>query len=600
MPLSPISGTLGVKRAAHLLRRATFGASKDVVDEFAALTAAQAVARLFDQNLPDAPVPLDTSATNQDWVTNGTLEGVNSDDRTLTNYFKGWFLGQMLGSGVINASQKPAYCTREKIVLFFHTHFTTMAEKVESSRALYFQNALFRLFAFDREDRMADITDEDTGVVTSEIAPTNFKELSKKLCVDNAMLKFLDGTLNVKGSPNENYAREMFELYTIGRGLEARVNGMTPSGDGDYFTFTETDVQAAARVLTGFKYDDTFSEIDQYTGLPRGVIEPNQHTIDSTQKSFSSYFDSATIDADPDLLEGGNPTEESMIDEISQLIDMIFDREETARQVIRKIYRFFVYYKIDETLDDTIIADLAATLVANDFKIQPVLEEIYQSEHFYEAVAGNEDDKFGGIIKSPLDLSLGAIALFDGQLPDYQTELEEFYMITSNILGYMENQGMEFYQPFEVAGYGAYHQFPIYNRNWISTNYLTQRYNFIRELFNQSGDLPYVNLRVFVTENFGALANDAKQLIVNLSPYLYPFADNLDFDAGGGDLTKERLRYFLQAFLQFGDYNDTAAVNQANADWASLYNDDSKYLETGEYLKRLFNAMLQTPEYQLF
>ncbi|MEP2771896.1 MAG: DUF1800 family protein [Fulvivirga sp.] len=596
MPITPLTGTLGIKRAAHLLRRATFGGTKADIDTFAGLTAAEAVSRLFDTTIEDVPLPLDTE-TGQEWISTGAIEDVTSGDDELRDYFKRWFVGLMMGVGNTIDSQKLAYTTREKLTLFLHIHFTTMDEKVRNSRALYFQNVLFRLFSFDQDDRMVDITDEDTGDVTTEVAPTNFKELTKKICVDNAMLRFLDGNQNVQGSPNENYAREMFELYTIGRGLEARVNGMPPSGDGDYFTFTEQDVQAAARVLTGFKFDDTFGNIDQYTGLPRGTAEPGQHTTDSSAKTFSTYFDSVTIDQDPTLLDaGGNPTEESMLDEISQLIDMIFDREETARHICRKLYRFYVYYEIDEPLDDDIIANMAATLIANDYKIQPLLEELFQSEHFYEAVAGNQDDKFGGIIKSPLDLILNSLTFFDFQLPTYDTDLANFYDVTGSLLDQMSSMGMNFYEPFEVAGYVAYHQYPIYNRNWISTNYLTLRYNFIREIFNQNPQLPYD----YVKDNFNAEAMDGKQLIVTLSSYLYPFAENLDFEADGGDLTKERVRYFLQTFLQFTDYSDTAMVTQANDDWVSLYTDDANYLEAGEYLRRLFNSMLQSPEYQLF
>lgn len=601
MPLSPLSGMLGVQRAAHLLRRATFGGSKQDIDDFANLTAQQAIAILFDTAIPEAPLPVDP-ATNEEWVISGTVEDVNSDGRDLLAFFKRWFVGQMLGSGIADDAARKAYTTREKIVLFMHTHFTTMEEKVRDSRALYFQNALFRLFAFDKEDRMVDIENEDTGLIEMVVAPTNFKELTKKLCVDNAMLIFLDGRLNVKGNPNENYGREMFELYSIGRGLESRIDGISPPAEGDYFTYTETDVQSAAKVLTGFDNDDDYENIDPYTGLPRGIIKggniATQHNTE--EKTFSSYFDTTTISPDVLLLENGRPTEESTLDEISQMVDMIYLRDETARQICRKLYRFYVHYDIDEDLDDTIIADLASTFIASDYKIQVVLEELFQSEHFYEAVTGIEDDKFGGIIKSPIDLIVGSLTSFDIQLPDYTSELAQFYDVTGTLLGYAEQQGMQLHQPFEVAGYTAYHQYPVYNRNWISPNYLSQRYNFIRALLNQTEGLPFFDLLNYIRTNFNASANDGKQLIIALSPYLFPMSANLNFDMDGGDLTKERIRFFLQALLQFNDYEDTADVDLANSTWSSLYADPNQYLEAGEYVKRLFNTMLQSPEYQLF
>lgn len=598
MPLTPFSGTLGTQRAAHLLRRATFGASKAQIDQFASLDANQAVTQLFQANLPDAPLPLDL-ATGQEWVTTGPIEDVNSGERELVELFKGWFIGQMLCVDVPD-NQALSYAVREKITFFYHSHFTTMAEKVRSSRGLYFQNALFRLFAFDADDDSVQITDPETNITTTEVAPRNFKELVKKVCIDNAMLRFLDGTQNVKGSPNENYAREMFELYTIGRGLESRVNGQVPPGPGDYFTFTEQDVRAAARVLTGFKYDEDYTNIDPYTGLPRGVIQPNQHSTDPADKEFSAYYNNNVIDQDPLLLVGGQPSEESMLDELDQLINMIFDVEETARHICRKLYRFYVYYDIDETLDDSIIADMAQTMISNDYKIQPVLEELFRSQHFYDAMAGVNDDKFGGIIKSPLDLVTGTAKLLELDIPSPTVDLERFYMLTSTFLGEMGDMGLNFYQPFEVAGYVAYHQFPIYNRNWISTNYLTTRYNFIRKLIRQDEEFPNFDALAYIQNNFNAQGGDGKQLIPALAPYFYSFAENLDFDVDGGDLTKERLRYFLLAFLQFSDYANTAEVNMANNEWNLLYTNPANYLEAGEYAKRLFNAMLQSPEYQLF
>ncbi|HNP17656.1 MAG TPA: DUF1800 family protein [Fulvivirga sp.] len=596
MPLTPLSATLGIKRAAHLLRRATFGTSSSKINEVAALTPQQAIPLLFDNNIPSPSLPIDPE-TNQEWISEVT--DANSGDSELQGYLKSWMLGQYLAIGV-DDNLKPAYSTREKITFFYHTYLTTMMSKVDNSRANYFQNALFRYFAFDKEDINKQITDEDTGLPVDVVVELNIKELTKKICVDNAMLKFLDGSQNVKGSPNENYAREMLELFTIGRGLE----GTLPETgtDGDYFNYTEQDVRAAANVLTGFSFDEDFTNIDVYTDLPRGKVKGDTiataHETNDNLKQFSERFDNVMITADPTLLLNGQPTEESVLDEISQLIELIYSKEETAKHLCRRLYRFYVNYEITQSLDDSIITEMAQTLIANNYKIQPVLEELFLSEHFYEAAAGVGDDKFGGIIKSPLDLMLGTFHFFELQLPDYETDLVNFYSETGNMLRSMESMGLNFYEPFEVAGYSAYHQFPIYNRNWISTNYLTQRYNFIRQLLNQSEENLTVDLYAFVSTRYNANAPNAKQFIIDLAPYVFSLADNLDYDTDGGELTKERLRYFLQSFLGFTDYD--SEVDMAVQDWAELYANPSNYLEIGEYLKRLFNSMLQSPEYQLF
>jgi len=277
---------------------------------------------------------------------------------------------------------------------------------------------------------------------------------------------------------------------------------------------------------------------------------------------------------------------------------LIYTKEETARHLCRKLYRFYVYYNITNEIDDTVIADMAQTLIDNNFKVQVVIEELLQSTHFFDAVSGVEDDKYGGIIKSPLDLVLGTINFFEYELPDYETDTESFYNEAGQLLSDMSGMGMNFYEPYEVAGYVAYHQFPVFNRNWISTNYLTLRYNFIRELLQINEERISVNIYTYVQANFNLNASDAKQLIIDIAPYLFPLADNLDYDVDGGELTKERLRYFLQAFLGFTDYDSEA--DMAANEWAALYSNPDNYLEIGEYLKRLFNAMMQSPEYQLF
>src|SRR5688572_1237137 len=160
MPLPEFSGALGVKRAAHLLRRATFGATKQQIDSFAALTPGQATTQLFGQALPAPVLPIDPK-TGQEWVVSGITDA-NSEGSDLNQFLLSWFVGQMMNPSL-------AYTAREKIVLFLHTHFTMIMEKVSDSRALYFQNALFRLFALD------------ANAVDPEV---NFKKLTVKVTVE--------------------------------------------------------------------------------------------------------------------------------------------------------------------------------------------------------------------------------------------------------------------------------------------------------------------------------------------------------------------------------------------------------------------------------
>ncbi|MCR6639977.1 MAG: DUF1800 domain-containing protein [Sporocytophaga sp.] len=456
-----------------------------------------------------------------------------------------------------------------------------MQETVNNSRALYFQNALFRKFAFDNEPDPL----------------WNFKMLTKKISLDNAMLVLLDGRLNVKGRPNENYAREFLELYTIGKGLPGHVPPSTIPGD--YIYFTEQDVQAAARVFSGYDTDFTFLTIDEDTELPRVKIKgtgtvANQH--DNDPKEFSDRFGNTVITPDTTLLFGDKATEASMLDELDQLVEMVYAQQETVRNICRRIYRFYVYHEITQTIDNSIIADMANTFVANNFKLQPVIMELLQSQHFYDsATASVDDNNFGALIKSPLDLVLNTLSFFEYNLPDPQTEAEQFYEVTGKILESMKNQGMYFLNPYDVAGYDAYFQYPLYNRNWISANTLTQRYKFIYDNISiDKMEEIKIDIFPFIQQRFASVALNPDDLINELASYLLPMSQ------AGTEITTERLNYFKSQFFVIGK----GLPQGPEAFWEFSWNNADTIPESKEdargMLQYLLNAMLQSPEYQLF
>lgn len=589
MPLTPFSGQLDLRRAAHLLRRATFGPKKEDIDTFASKTAAEAVALLFSNasSLPIPEAPLDDK-TGAEWAISGTTDA-NSGDGDLQGYFKGWFIAQMLGADITDNETALKYIAREKVVFFIHTVLTAITTKIDSSRALYFQNQLFRMFALDK----------DAG------EKFNFKELTKKVSVDNGMLRLLDGNLNVNGSPNENYARELLELYSIGRGLDGHVP--TTSEPGDYFVYREVDVQQAARVLSGWdfsldntvKIDENFTHIDPDTLLPRGKVKgspENASAHDNKPKTFSDRFNGQIIERPTDQIEfpGTNATEATALDEVSQLIDMIYTKRETALNICRRIYRFYVYHEITEDIDNNIISPLADTFIANNFKLQPVLEELFMSKHFYDAETGIVDDNFGAIIRSPLDLMLGTYRMFEIKLPDPKTDTENFYKRTGQMLSTLSSMGMNFYEPYDVAGYDAYHQYPIFHRAWISTNYLTQRYAFIRDLIDprnmEDVDAPRLDAYQFAYNKLAfARVADIDLLIEDMTKYLLPLSVKVT------ELTEKRINYFRSVFVEaLKIYPDPEAA------WADIWLNKKEVEVTIGQLKLLCNTMLQTPEYQLY
>lgn len=563
--LDEITGVLGRKRAAHLLRRATFGPTIPAIDEFSTLTVSEAMELLLDDTA-DAPLPPIDPINGITWVDPTGLEGTAkaSDGREqdeLFGYYQAWHMDVM---------RQAAPTLKERITWFFHTHIPARWTEIRSSEAIYYQNCLFRFYAFD-----------------------SFKDLFKKICVDNAMLLYLDGSTNRKNAPNENYAREMFELYSIGKGKQI--------AEGDYTNYTEDDIKEATRVLTGWMFDDSFTNIDEDTGLPIGKLRihkagdgitdlATEH--DPNPKTFTSKFGGQTIEAG-DILEG-YPTSAATYAELDEMIDMIFEQPETAKAITRKLYRFFVYHFISPGVETNVIEPLAQLLIDTDYTITELLNVLFRSEHFYDAddaIATN--DSIGALIKSPVDIFTGLFRQFDIAFPDRNSEAESFYEDMGFVVKKLVDQGLNFYEPFEVAGYPAYHQVPGYNRNWITTYALAHRYRvgdiLMKKVDENSPRSFYLDIVAWV-ENSGHIINpsDALELMDVLVRMLFAV-----------EITQERYDYFLYTvFIGFPDEDPTYARNLWSNAWMAYISsgDDS---EVRPLLEGLLSALIETPEFQL-
>lgn len=562
--LNEFTQPLGLERAAHLLRRTTFGPTPAQIDSFSTLTASEAMTTLFaDETLPIPPID---TATGESWVNppaiNRAVDGVNSEQTTLREYFKAWHTDVMFKSGL---------SIKERMTWFFHSHLPARWTRINSSEAIYYQNCLYRHYALG-----------------------SFKELFKKICVDNAMLLYLDGYTNHKDSPNENFAREMFELYSIGKGPQLSV--------GNYTNYTEVDVKAATKVLTGWINDEDFNNIDTDTNLPTGILivedeaaNPQVTTAhDSSTKTFSSLFSSATIS--PSELSGGNATYDAAYQELDDLIEMIFAKKETARFIMRKLYRQFVYHFISDEVEADIIDPLAQDLLDNGYILADVLQRLFKSQHFYDADdAVSSNNSIGALIKSPVELSLGLLRFFEVELPDRDTQTTDFYTdMLEGIVNYFDEQGLHYYEPFEVAGYPAYHQFPAYGRNWIMAIELASRYQIGRRFM--SGDTEPFSFRIDIVDwvqNSGHISDpsDATEIVTFLTQYLLPL-DVTTLDVEGSDRT--RFDYFL--------YDNFIGEDGELYQWTNLWN---AYIggdpDTGVRLRleNLLAGIIESPEFQL-
>ncbi|WP_226176833.1 DUF1800 domain-containing protein [Hymenobacter lucidus] len=456
--IAPYTGAWGFDQAAHLLRRTLFGPTRAEILTAAGRTPAQVVNDLL--TVPPTPAPpvnvsaTDTSvAIGQTWVTQAFDQNVESARRTS---LRSWWLGQMLTQSL---------SLTEKMTLFWHNHFVIEFGDINDARHAYQYAALLRQHALG-----------------------NIKQLAKDVTVNAAMLRYLNGNQSTAAAPNENYGRELLELFTVGKGPLI--------GPGNYTNYTEADVQAAARVLTGWR--DNQANINSYYTASRH---------DTGTKVFSAAFGNGTI------TNGGDQ-------EYKTLIDLIFSQPETARFLVRKLYRWFVYYVIDATTEQNVIEPLAQLLIQNGYNVAPVLRTLLLSEHFYDAV------NMGCLIKSPLDFTLTVGRQLQITFPPATNAVAQYGMWDYlNSLTNLQQQLVG--DPPNVAGWPAYWQTPQYYEMWINAVTLPRRNQFTDLMISTTGYTRNsfkinIDALALVQSLPSATAQDPNLLIGELARLLFP------------------------------------------------------------------------------
>jgi hypothetical protein len=347
--LTPIApADWNYESAAHLLERAGFGGTPQEIQALAKLTPAQAIARMVHfqgtdiSKLPPfehsgihdpglEPFPPTRPAVTDMAKEKGEALGIkvkptgNRRLQPVVNEFFYWLRASVLETNRVSywwanrmlTSPRPL---QEKMALFWHGHFASNEAKVRDYRKLLMQLELFQK--------------QGMG---------NFRDLTVAVAQDPAMLSFLDAGVNVKGASNENFAREIMEIFTMGVG-----------------NYTEKDIREAARAFTGWNYVDT-----------KFVVNKDQH--DDGEKTFLGHTG---------RLDGVD------------VIDIIMQQPVTADYIAGKIYRFFVRQDLSPELQKK----LGAILRQNKYEITPLLETIFSSRDFYSPAS------VGTQIKSPVQL----------------------------------------------------------------------------------------------------------------------------------------------------------------------------------------------------
>lgn len=415
--INPYTGAWGTNEVIHLLKRTMFGAKKADIDYFLTRTMSQAVDELINPVAPNpAPPVKEYTTTTQPgtpdaniaqgttWVNDINNDGTVQSQRRAS--YKKWWTGVMLNQD---------RSIREKMMLFLVDHFGNEASDVGNGNWIYKQHNTIRQNCLG-----------------------NFKQLIRDITVDIAMLRYLNGYLNTATAPDENYGRELQELFTVGKGPDSK--------------YTESDVKEAAKVLTGWQINGTTYQT---------VFNANRHS--TVNKTFSSFYGNTVITGRTGATAGDL--------ELNDLLNMIFNQSEVAKFIVRKFYRWFVYYEIDAGTEANVITPLADIFRMNNYNIKPVLSALFKSEHFYDVL--NQ----GCVIKTPADIVIGSMREYETRMP-VLTDWDTSYGHWNTLFSHMVNQGLNPHDPPNVAGLPAYYQEPLFHEIWITTDSLPKRNQF--------------------------------------------------------------------------------------------------------------------------
>ncbi|HLJ96321.1 MAG TPA: DUF1800 domain-containing protein [Gemmataceae bacterium] len=340
----------GHKWAAHLYRRAAFGSSRADLLEAEHL-GFEGTLDLLVQGRPEA---------------NGLLETLTDIGRVAAacddggEQLRGWWLYCMLHGG---------HPLREKLTLFWHNHFATSLAKVQSVDMMFRQNCLLRVHALGQ-----------------------FGPLLQAISRDPAMLLWLDSNSNVKGKPNENYARELMELFSLGVGH-----------------YTERDIRAAARAFTGWRTDGE-----------RFVFHPDIH--DGGSK---------TVLGQTGPWDGGD------------IVRILLEQPATANFLVRKLYHFFISENANPP--DAFLEPLCDSFRQSNYHIVGLVRTMLASRHFYS------DHAFRQRIKSPVEFVLGAVQAVYRRYADADAEYRP--LPQQLLVERLSMMGQELFTPPNVKGW---------------------------------------------------------------------------------------------------------------------------------------------------
>ena len=449
--LEPYTGEFGPAQKKHLLNRTMVGMAKRHMDDLEGLTLDEAIDLIFTHEELGEPVnnyfmEMDAAAYKERYESDDVAPGAPFIDRPykrLRPTFEEQFGGERqraITSWINQKIYNQQTSIHWKLFVFLHNLTPTKAFDLGGHKFIF--NYVKLIFS---------------GVLG------NYKDFIYKLTLDPSMLNYLNLQLSQKETPDENYAREVQELFTVGK--------------RPFSKFTEEDVRGVARSLVGWGFD--YEKII-YTEGHEPVIVFQDWNHDQGDKQFSSFYNNHTIKG-----KAGQDGRE----ELQEVVDMIFETSESCIFLCRRLYQFFVYPEVSQEVENTIIKEMAELMRENNFSLLAPLKLLLKSEHFFD------QSFYNTLIKSPLEFTFSMYKEFDlfngelriwiqeenkeyyysdGERPDLfpqklVDEISRSYFFFSNLYWNVGDQGLRLFEPPSVSGWPAYYQAPVYDLFWVNS-----------------------------------------------------------------------------------------------------------------------------------
>jgi len=397
----------------HLLRRAGFGASPQELSFYSEVGRSATVEALVDYEQFDDDVDAFIGAPGYVGV---TTRGTFSPNTVINDARQRWLFRMV-------HSARPL---QEKMTLFWHNHFATAYSKVAGA---YGASDATRLMAA----KAAEDPARQQGQVETirQMCMGSFRDLVVAMAKDPAMLVWLDGRFNTRQKPQENFGRELMELFSMGVGF-----------------YTEADVYAAARVFTGWNLRRTAASREDSAPKYEFVFNAGSHETAAKTFSFPIYRDgSRTIPS--------RPAADGMQDGID-LITAVVSYPATARRLVSRLWNYFVS-ELNPPPEE-LVNELADAYLAGNYDLRLVMRRLLRSADFKSEA--NYFTKYSW----PAEFVVRSIK-----------EIGWSGYTVNDAVGHMVNMGQVLFEPPDVAGW---EQGP----GWISTGGMLARMNFAAQL----------------------------------------------------------------------------------------------------------------------